>query len=148
MRNESAIAKNECTIFFNESATAINESVRKYKNFVPDSFFVMADSYLCHGALVENDESAKRINEPSRRRHESTIKINESVGKNVGNEEIVWRIHFRHWRIHFGSWQIQEKFMNTPRLVMNKDKKVHFWRRFEMSKRGNLPFFLIKVADS
>ncbi len=94
MRNESARAKNECTIFFNESATAINESVRKSKNFVPDSFFVMADSYLCHGALVENDESAKRINEPSGRRNESTIKINESAGKNVGNEEIVWRIHF------------------------------------------------------
>ena len=51
---------------------------------MPDSFFVMPDSCLCHGALVENDESAKRINEPSRRRHESTIKINESVGKNVG----------------------------------------------------------------
>ncbi len=59
MRNESVIAKNECTVFFNESATAINESVRKYMNFVPESFFVMADSYICHGALVENDESAK-----------------------------------------------------------------------------------------
>jgi hypothetical protein len=36
MINESAIAKNECTFFFNESATTRNESVRKY---VPDSFF-------------------------------------------------------------------------------------------------------------
>ncbi len=35
MKNESANAKNECTIFFNESATERNESVRKY---VPDSF--------------------------------------------------------------------------------------------------------------
>ncbi len=94
MRNEYAIAKNECTIFINECATAINESVRKYKNFVPYLFFVVADSCLCHGALVENDESAKRINEPSRRRNESNIKINESGGKNVGNEESVWRIHF------------------------------------------------------
>ncbi len=94
MRNESAIARNECTIFFNESATAINESVRKYKHFLPDSFFVMANSSLCHGALVQNDESAKRRNEPSSRKNESTIKITESVGKNVGNEEIVWRIHF------------------------------------------------------
>jgi hypothetical protein len=95
-------------------------------NFVPCSFFVMADSYLCHGALVENDESAKRINESSRRRNEFTIKINESGGENVGNEGIVWRIHFRHWRIHIGSWRIQEKFMNTPRPVMNKHKKAHF----------------------
>ncbi len=117
-------------------------------NFVPDSFFVMADSYICHGALVEKDESAKRANESSRRRNESAIKINEFGGKNVGNEQIVWRIHFRHWRIHLGSWRIQEKFMNTPRPLMNKDQKVHFWRRFEMSKRGNLLFFLIKVADS
>jgi hypothetical protein len=36
MINESAIGKNECTIFLYESATASNESVRKY---VPDSFF-------------------------------------------------------------------------------------------------------------
>ncbi len=95
-------------------------------NFVPDSFFVMADSYICHGALVENDESAKRVNESSRRRNESVIKINESGGKNVGNEQIVWRIHFRHWWIHLGSWRIQEKFMNTPRPLMNKDKKFTF----------------------
>jgi hypothetical protein len=36
MINESAIARTECTIFLNESATARNEPVRKY---VPDSFF-------------------------------------------------------------------------------------------------------------
>jgi hypothetical protein len=33
----------------------------------------------------------------------------------VGNEEIVWRIHFWHWRIHLRSWRIQQKFMNTPK---------------------------------
>ncbi len=71
----------------NESAIARNESVRKYINFVPYSFFFMANSYISHGALVENDESAKRINESSRRRNEFTMKINESGGKNVGNED-------------------------------------------------------------
>ncbi len=78
----------------NESAIARNESVREYIFIVPDSFFLMADSYICHGALVENDESAKRVNESSRSRNESVIKRNESGEKNVGNEEIVWRIHF------------------------------------------------------
>jgi hypothetical protein len=42
------------------------------------------------------------------------MKRNESGGENVGNEEIVWRIHFWHWRIHLRSWRIQQKFMNTP----------------------------------
>ncbi len=36
MKNESANAKNECTMFLNESAPGRNENVRKY---VPDSFF-------------------------------------------------------------------------------------------------------------
>jgi hypothetical protein len=76
------------------------------------------------------------------------MKIDESGGKNVENQEIVWRIHCIHWRIRFGPWRIQEKFMNTPRSLMNKPKKVHFWRRFVMSKRGNLLIFLKKVADS
>ncbi len=48
-------------------------------------FFVMADSYICHGALFENDESAQRVKESSRRRNQSAIKKNESGGKNVGN---------------------------------------------------------------
>jgi hypothetical protein len=59
-----------------------------------DSFFFMTDSYICHGALVERDESAKRVNESYSTINESAIKNNESGGKNVGNEEIVWRIHF------------------------------------------------------
>jgi hypothetical protein len=55
MSNESAIAKNECTIFLNESATARNQSVRKY---VPDSFFgagfvMFADGFVfCHGGFI------------------------------------------------------------------------------------------------
>ena len=56
--------------------------------------FVMTDSYICHGALVERDESAKRVNESYSRINESGMKNNESGGKSVGNEEIVWRIHF------------------------------------------------------
>jgi hypothetical protein len=59
-----------------------------------DSFSVKADSYICHGALVEKDESAYRVNESYSRRNESAIKNNECGGKNVGNEEIVCRIHF------------------------------------------------------
>jgi hypothetical protein len=51
-----------------------------------DSFSVMADSYICHGALVEIDESAKRVNESYRIINESAIKNNESGGKNVENE--------------------------------------------------------------
>jgi hypothetical protein len=35
--------------------------------------FVMADSYICHGALVERDESAKRVNEYYSRINESAI---------------------------------------------------------------------------
>ncbi len=54
-----------------------------------DSFFVMTDSYICHGALVERKESAKRVNESYSRINESANKNDESGGKNVGNEEIV-----------------------------------------------------------
>jgi hypothetical protein len=54
----------------------------------------MAYSYICHGALVERDESTKRVNESYSRINESAIKNNESGGENVGNKEIVWRIHF------------------------------------------------------
>jgi hypothetical protein len=59
-----------------------------------DSFFVMAYSYICHGALVERDESAKRVNESYSRINECAIKNNESGGKKVGKKETVWRIHF------------------------------------------------------
>jgi hypothetical protein len=41
MKNESANAKNECTMFLNESATARNESVRKY---APDSLILVPES--------------------------------------------------------------------------------------------------------
>ncbi len=56
--------------------------------------FLSADSYICQGALVERDESAKRVHESYSRINESGMKNNESGGENVGNEEIVWRIHF------------------------------------------------------
>ena len=45
-------------------------------------------------------------------------------------------------------WRRHEKYMNTPCTKMNKAGKGHFWFSLEMSKRGNLLFFLKKVADS
>ncbi len=70
------------------------------------------------------------------------------VQKRWGTKKLCWRIHFLQWLIHFGPWRIHEKFMNTPCPLMNKANKVHFWCRFEMSKRGNLLFFLKKGSDS
>ncbi len=134
--------------FLNESATYKSESIPKY---MADSlilcrirFFVMADSFISHGGLVENDDSAKRINETAMWKNEFATKIDESCAKKDGNQETVLRIHFQQWRIHFGTWRIHEKLMNTPCLLMNKAGKGHFWFSLEVSKRGNLLFFLKK----
>ncbi len=62
--------------------------------------------------------------------------------------DILWRIHMLTWRIHLGTWRIHEKQRNTPCLLMNKPKKMHFWSTFEMSKRGNLLFMWEEVAYS
>ena len=58
------------------------------------------------------------------------------------------RIHCRILRIHWKVSRTYGKHMNTPSGNMNPCWKVLFALTLEVSKKGNLPFFWAKVADS
>jgi hypothetical protein len=58
------------------------------------------------------------------------------------------RIHKRILRIHGKVSRTHGKHMNTRSGNMNPCGKVLFALTLEVSKKGNLPFFWEKVADS